>query len=354
MPDTKILVTGSAGFIGHHLALALQEKGNTVIGLDSINSYYEPQLKYDRLAVQGFTKEQIHFNQLTTSSKYPNLHFIQADLAAYEELIALFKHQQFDVVINLAAQAGVRYSMEHPQSYVGSNLVGFANLLEACRQYPVRHLLFASSSSVYGLNTEVPFATTHTTDYPISFYAATKKANEVMAHSYAHLYHIPTTGLRFFTVYGPWGRPDMAYYSFAKAIALGSPIRIFNHGDMQRDFTYIDDVVNSIVHLLEVQPARGATSALSRAAYKIYNIGNNQPVPLMEFVAILERQLGKKAKLDLQPMQPGDVPITYADVEDLMQAVGYRPNTPLEEGLRKTMDWFKSYYSAELAQASTR
>ncbi|WP_242919389.1 NAD-dependent epimerase/dehydratase family protein [Pontibacter liquoris] len=349
MPDYRILVTGTAGFIGHHLALALQQRGHQVVGLDSINSYYLPQLKYDRLALQGFAKEQIHYNELITSSLYPNLHFIQLDLADHHELESLFRNQQFDIVINLAAQAGVRYSMEHPQSYVGSNLVGFANVLEACRQFPVKHLLFASSSSVYGLHTEVPFATTHSTDHPISFYAATKKANEVMAHSYAHLYHIPTTGLRFFTVYGPWGRPDMAYYSFASAIARGETIRIFNYGDMHRDFTYIDDVVNSIVRLLEVQPT--PATALSRAPYKLYNIGNNQPVQLMDFVGILERELGKKAHLELLPMQPGDVPITYADVEDLMQAVDYRPNTPLAEGLKKTMDWFKTYYAEELRQA---
>lgn len=320
------------------------------MGLDSINNYYAVQLKYDRLAEQGYDKDKIHYHQLISSAKFPNLRFIQLDMANSQELNELFRQQQFDVVINLAAQAGVRYSMEHPQSYVSSNLVGFANILEACRQYPVKHLLFASSSSVYGLNTEVPFTTTQNTDHPISFYAATKKANEVMAHSYAHLYHIPTSGLRFFSVYGPWGRPDMAYYSFAMAIAQSNPIRIFNYGNMYRDFTYIDDVVKSLVRLLEVPPAADEAPSLSRAPYKIYNIGNNKPVPLLDMVATLEQELSRKAKLDLQPMQPGDVPTTYADVDDLMHAIDYSPSTPLQEGLKNTMQWFKIYHEQEFKQ----
>ncbi|TPE43502.1 NAD-dependent epimerase/dehydratase family protein [Pontibacter mangrovi] len=340
----RILVTGSAGFIGHHLSLALQQQGHEVVGIDSLNSYYDPELKYGRLKAQGFERSDIQARTSCQSRTVANASFVQLDLADAAALQHLFAEQRFDVVINLAAQAGVRHSIDHPEEYVSSNLVGFANLLECCRHHQIKHLLFASSSSVYGLNEETPFRTSHRTDAPISFYAATKKANEAMAHSYAHLYRIPTTGLRFFTVYGPWGRPDMAYYSFAKAIVAGQPIRIFNHGDMLRDFTYVDDVVESIVQLLDVKPA------LDGVPYKIYNIGNHQPEPLLEMVATLERLLQRKARLDLQPMQPGDVQATYADVEDLMQATGFRPRTSLEQGLRHFVTWFKAYHQVPEVQ----
>lgn len=342
----RILITGSAGFIGHHLMLALADLSYKVVGLDAVNDYYDPLLKYGRLELQGFGRKRIHYNGLIKSELKPNLSFIQLDLIDAPALNQLFREQAFDLVINLAAQAGVRHSMEQPQSYVASNLVGFANVLEGCRQYRIKHLLFASSSSVYGQNQEIPFKTTHPTDFPLSFYAATKKANEVMAHSYAHLYGIPVTGLRFFTVYGPWGRPDMAYFSFAQAIKEETPIKIFNHGYMLRDFTYVDDVINSIVRLIPVYPPPGATFA-SPAPYKIYNIGNSRPEPLLELVAILERLLHKKAVLDLQPMPPGDVPATYADVQDLIDTTHYGPSTSLEEGLTRFVRWFKTYYQKQ-------
>ncbi|WP_276499269.1 NAD-dependent epimerase/dehydratase family protein [Pontibacter litorisediminis] len=334
----RILVTGSAGFVGHHLVQALQLHAHYVLGLDSLNSYYDPQLKYKRLEQQGFNRQHLQANTITQSVNFPNLYFTQLDISDAAALQRLFEEQQFDAVIHLAAQAGVRHSIDHPEEYVTSNLVGFANVLENCRRHRIKHLLFASSSSVYGLNAETPFQVSHRTDAPVSFYAATKKANEVMAHSYAHLYGIPTTGLRFFTVYGPWGRPDMAYYSFAKAIVEGTPIRIFNHGNMLRDFTYVDDVVQSIVQLLELKPEA------SPVPYNLYNIGNNKPEQLLEMVAILERLLHRKAKLDLQPMQPGDVQATFADVEELVQATGYKPRTSLEQGLEKFVDWFKAYH----------
>lgn len=340
----RVLVTGSAGFIGHHLALALQELSYEVVGLDVINSYYDPELKYSRLSCQGFDRTRISYNSSTDSINRTGLSFIQLDLADREALEQLFQEKRFDVVVHLAAQAGVLYSLENPMAYVESNLVGFANLLEACRKYPVKHLLFASSSSVYGLNKEIPFATSHKTDHPISFYAATKKANEVMAHSYAHLFGIPTTGMRFFTVYGPWGRPDMACLHFAKHICEGKPIKLYNQGDMWRDFTYVDDVVAAVVKLLKIPPKPEQKQQVTTAPYRLYNIGNNQPVQLMEFVALLERLLQKKAKLELLPMQPGDVPRTYADVDDLADAIQYRPETVLEKGLEKFVDWFKSYY----------
>ncbi|MCJ8165366.1 NAD-dependent epimerase/dehydratase family protein [Pontibacter sp. E15-1] len=342
----RVLVTGSAGFIGHHLALALQELGCTVVGLDAILSYYDPMLKYGRLALQGFERHDIRYNQLLGSNLKEGLSFIHLDLTDELALNRLFEEQRFDVVVNLAAQAGVRYSMDHPQSYVTSNLVGFANVLESCRQHHIKHLLFASSSSVYGLNQETPFKTSMKTDQPISFYAATKKANEVMAHSYAHLYQIPMTGLRFFTVYGPWGRPDMAYYSFTKAILAGTPIKVFNNGNMHRDFTFIDDVVRSIVKLIDVLPAPAPT-----APYKIYNIGNSQPEHLLELIATIERLLGKKAIIDLHPMQPGDVEATFADVEDLKAAADFHPDTPLAEGLAQFVAWYLAYHGKQAKNA---
>lgn len=337
----RILVTGSAGFIGHHLVLALQQQGYEVVGLDNLNSYYDPELKYKRLEQQGFSKEEVTPNSLLQSINHPNLYFTQLDISDATSLRILFKEQRFDAVVHLAAQAGVRHSIDHPEAYVTSNLVGFANVLECCRHASIKHLLFASSSSVYGHNKQTPFSTGHRTDAPISFYAATKKSNEVMAFSYAHLYGIPTTGLRFFTVYGPWGRPDMAYYSFAKAIMAGSPIRIFNQGDMLRDFTFVDDVVRSVVQLIEVQPKP------EPVPYRLYNIGKNKPKQLLELVATLERLLKRKAILDLQPMQPGDVQVTCADVEELIRDIGYSPGTTLEQGLRHFVDWFKAYHQVQ-------
>ncbi|NDK55674.1 NAD-dependent epimerase/dehydratase family protein [Pontibacter fetidus] len=338
-----ILVTGSAGFIGHHLFAKLQQAGYAVVGLDSINAFYDPELKYSRLAAQGFEREEISYNKVIRSKYFPNNAFVQLDLTDEQGMKTLFEEQRFDVVINLAAQAGVRYSLECPRSYIDSNIVGFVNLLECCRHFPVKHLLFASSSSVYGNSAEKPFHPDQRTDQPVSLYAATKKANEVLAYSYAHLYNIPTTGLRFFTVYGPWGRPDMAYYSFTKAILEGNPISVFNNGDMYRDFTYVDDVVNSILKLMPLSPATTAEPN-PVVPFKIYNIGNNKPEHLLELIAILERLLGKKAILDLKPMQPGDVYCTYADVDDLMQTINYKPTTTLEQGLTRFVDWYKQQY----------
>ncbi|MCP2044326.1 NAD-dependent epimerase/dehydratase family protein [Pontibacter sp. HSC-36F09] len=344
--NKKVLVTGSAGFIGHHVVMALRGAHFEVVGLDVINNYYDPALKYDRLQQQGFDRSLIHYNTCIRSSDNPSQQFILLDLTDASALEKLFQEQQFDIVVHLAAQAGVLYSLENPMAYVESNLVGFANMLEACRKHPVKHFLFASSSSVYGQHVEIPFSTSHRTDQPISFYAATKKANEVMAHSYAHLYGIPTTGMRFFTVYGPWGRPDMACLHFAKCIAEERTIRLYNQGNMWRDFTYIDDVVTAVTKLLVRAPKVAKKKRAPEAPYRLYNIGNNQPVQLLEMVALLERGLHKKARIDLLPMQPGDVPVTYADVESLVTAIGYRPRTSLEEGIGKFLDWFKAYYTA--------
>ncbi|SIT77716.1 NAD-dependent epimerase/dehydratase family protein [Pontibacter indicus] len=342
----KVLVTGSAGFIGHHVVMALQEAQSEVVGLDIINDYYDPILKYNRLNEQGFDKSLIEYGTCISSAKTPSCQFVLLDLTDKVALEKLFQEQQFDLVVHLAAQAGVLYSLENPMAYVESNLVGFSNMLEACRQHPVKHFLFASSSSVYGQNVEIPFATHHRTDHPISFYAATKKANEVMAHSYAHLYGIPTTGMRFFTVYGPWGRPDMACYQFARCIAEGHTIRLYNQGNMWRDFTYIDDVVAAVMKLLTRAPKITKKKRATEAPFRLYNIGNNQPVQLLEMVALLERGLRKKANIDLLPMQPGDVPVTYADVESLVTATGYRPRTTLEVGIGKFLYWFEAYYTA--------
>jgi len=349
--NLNILVTGSAGFIGHHLMLALQNLFPKVTGLDSINSYYDVGLKYDRLTAQGFDRKSIQYNRLISSNRKDNISFVQLDLSDESALDNLFRTQQFDIVINLAAQAGVRFSLEHPQSYVASNLVGFANLLECCRKYKIKHLLFASSSSVYGQNKNIPFSEETNTDFPVSFYAATKKANEVMAHSYAHLYQIPITGMRFFTVYGPWGRPDMAYFSFAKAICEGTRIRIFNHGEMFRDFTFIADVINSITRLILHFPQPQPQNTFSNAPFRVFNIGNSNPEPLMELVNTLEELLGRKAVLDLQPMQPGDVETTFADVSALENAIGYSPKTPLKEGLTEFINWFKAYYEPNLSSS---
>jgi UDP-glucuronate 4-epimerase len=325
---SSVLVTGAAGFIGFHLTQQLLDRGNTVVGIDNLNSYYDVSLKKDRLA-------QLH--------KQPKFSFYQLDLADRKGMEQLFEQQRFDVVVNLAAQAGVRYSLQNPHVYAESNLVGFLNILEGCRHSNVRHLVFASSSSVYGANQKIPFSVQDNTDRPVSFYAATKRANELMAYSYSHLYSLPTTGLRFFTVYGPWGRPDMAMFLFTKAILAEQPINVFNYGCMKRDFTYIDDVIEGVIRVMDKIPLQSAASN-HLIPNKIYNIGNNQPIELMQLIESLETCLGKKAVKNMLPMQPEEVPVTYADVEDLMADVGFRPNTPLEVGIERFVTWYRSYY----------
>lgn len=332
----KILVTGSAGFIGFHLSKRLLEAGHTVEGIDNINDYYDVKLKQDRLELLN---------------KYSEFNFFEVDLINKDEIFNYFEKHRPDFVINLAAQAGVRYSLENPQAYIDSNINGFLNILEACRSFPVKHLLYASSSSVYGGNHKVPFSTNDNVDHPVSLYAATKKSNELMAHTYSHLYNIPTTGLRFFTVYGPYGRPDMAYYSFTKNILEGKAINVFNHGKMERDFTYIDDIVEAIVKLIPLIPTKKNNwnedvDSLSEsfAPYKIYNIGNNNPVTLMRFINAIESSAGMTADKKFYEMQPGDVVRTYADINDLSEDIQFTPSTSIEEGIEKFVEWYKSYY----------
>jgi UDP-glucuronate 4-epimerase len=338
----KILVTGAAGFIGFHLSKRLLDIGDTVVGIDNLNSYYDVNLKKARLAIL---------------EKYRNFHFIKMDIANRQDMKKLFHPDTTnqtdtpDYVIHLAAQAGVRYSLENPHAYIDSNLVGFINILEGCRHNKIKHLVFASSSSVYGANTGMPFSIHHNVDHPISLYAATKKANELMAHTYASLYNVPCTGLRFFTVYGPWGRPDMAMFLFTKAILEGRPIDVFNHGKMKRDFTYIDDIIKGVVRVIDKIPrpdpnwnGNNPDPGTSFAPYKIYNIGNNNPVDLMKFISVLEDCLGKTAQKNFLPMQPGDVPTTYADVNDLMKDVGFKPKTPIKEGIKRFVEWYRKYY----------
>jgi UDP-glucuronate 4-epimerase len=331
-----ILVTGAAGFIGFHVAQRLLQMGHPVTGLDSVNDYYDPRLKEARLALLR---------------NHANFEFAKLDLADRPAMTELFTANAFPIVIHLAAQAGVRYSMDHPQAYASANLEGFVNVLEGCRHGGCRHLLYASSSSVYGANTKVPFSVHDNVDHPVSLYAATKKANELMAHSYSHLYGLPATGLRFFTVYGPWGRPDMAMFIFARAILEGRPIPLFNNGRMRRDFTFIDDAVEVVIRLIDRPPAPRAelasTSrdpATSAAPWRIHNIGNNHPEELPRVVALLEQELGRKAIIDLKPMQPGDVPETYADTDDLEAEIGFRPATPLEDGIRRFAAWYRDYH----------
>ncbi|HRI20240.1 MAG TPA: NAD-dependent epimerase [Panacibacter sp.] len=344
-----ILVTGSAGFIGFHTVNRLLSDGNSVVGVDSINDYYDVQLKYARLSEAGITVEEK--NAAAVSNRNPSYTFYQIQLENYESLQKIFDTHQFDYVIHLAAQAGVRYSLINPHAYIQSNIVAFTNLLECCRHHQIKHLEYASSSSVYGLNDEVPFATSQNVDHPISLYAASKKSNELMAHVYSHLFQLPTTGLRFFTVYGPWGRPDMALFLFTKAILENRPIQVFNNGNMQRDFTYIDDIVEGVVRVMEHIPqpnaewrASASNASSSSAPYKIYNIGNNAPVQLMHFIDAIENELGKKAVKELSPLQPGDVPATYADVIDLVRDIQYRPNTSLSHGVKKFIEWYRKYY----------
>ncbi len=332
----KILVTGCAGFIGMHVAQWLLERGEEVVGIDNLNDYYDPSLKITRLA------------QLQPHSRFS---FHRLDIADGNAVAGLFAAEPFARVVHLAAQAGVRYSLKNPQAYVNSNVTGFLNVLETCRHNGCEHLVFASSSSVYGANRKLPFSEHDNTDHPVSLYAATKKANELMAHTYSHLFGLAVTGLRFFTVYGPWGRPDMSAALFTRAILEGRPIDVFNHGDMERDFTYVDDIVEGVVRILDVVPKGdpGADMtkpdpASSYAPYRLYNIGNNQPVKLMRFIEVLEAALGRKAKMNLLPMQPGDVPATYADVDDLARAVGFRPSTSLEEGIARYVTWYREYH----------
>lgn len=325
--DQVILVTGAAGFIGFHVARQLLAEGRSVVGLDNLNSYYDPALKQARLA------------QLGNESRFS---FVRADLADRETMAALFARHRFSEVVHLAAQAGVRHSIEHPHSYVDSNLQGFLNVLEGCRRCGCRHLVYASSSSVYGANTKLPFSVQDRTDHPVSFYAATKKANEVMAQSYSHLYRLPVTALRFFTIYGPWGRPDMAMFLFVNAIMAGQPIRLFNHGKMRRDFTYIDDVTRVVSKLIDLVPADNPAAA--NAPSRVYNVGNHRPEELMHVVGLLERELGRTAVKELLPMQPGDVVETFADVEDLMRDTGFAPSTPIEHGVHNFVTWYRDHY----------
>lgn len=332
----KILITGAGGFIGFHLAQRLLSDGHSLIGIDNLNDYYDVQLKESRLNL-------LMHNEL--------FQFFKIDIKDHNSIMSLFKQEQPTHVIHLAAQAGVRYSIENPMAYVDSNLIGFVNMLEACRHYPVKHFMYASSSSVYGGNKIAPFSTNHNVDHPVSLYAATKKSNELLAHSYSHLYHIPTTGLRFFTVYGPYGRPDMAYFSFTQDILAGRPIKVFNHGQMERDFTYIDDIVEGILQLIPKAPNANKlwdeshdSISESFAPYKIYNIGNNNPIPLMRFIHALESSIGIEAKKIYMDMQPGDVLRTYADVSDLEHDIGFKPSTTIEEGINRFIEWYLDYY----------
>ncbi len=332
----KVLVTGSAGFIGSSVSLRLLERGDEVIGIDNLNDYYDVSLKQARLA---------------RTEAHPNYTDVRVDLENREAIAEVFATHRPNRVINLAAQAGVRYSIENPHAYVNTNLVGFLNIIEGCRHNGVEHLVYASSSSVYGSNTKMPFSVHDNVDHPVSLYAASKKANELMAHTYSHLYHLPTTGLRFFTVYGPWGRPDMALFLFTKNILMDTPIDVFNYGHHRRDFTYIDDIVAGVVRVLDKIPEPNPDwsgghpdSATSSAPYALYNLGNNRPVELMHYIEVLEACLGKKAQKNLLPLQNGDVPDTYADVADLVQAVGYKPTTSVEEGVRRFVDWYRAFY----------
>ncbi len=335
---SNYLITGAIGFIGFHLCKRLLDGGNDVVGIDNINDYYDVNLKLARLAIL---------------QKYCSFTFHKTDIADLRSMEVVFSNRKtpFDVVINLAAQPGVRYSLKNPHSYISSNIVGFTNVLECCRHNKVKHLVFASSSSIYGLNDKIPFSVRDNVDHPVSLYAASKKANELMAHTYAHLYSLPCTGLRFFTVYGPWGRPDMAYFSFTEAITEGKPIDVFNYGKMKRDFTYIDDIIEGVVRVVDRIPQpnpdwdrKNPDPGSSYAPYKLYNIGNNNPVELAKFIEILETNLGKKAQKNLLPMQQGDVPVTYADIDDLIKDVGFKPSIPLEVGIKRFVEWYKAYH----------
>ena len=347
----KILVTGTAGFIGSFAAARLAERGDEVVGLDNINDYYDVNLKFGRLEKDGIERQAAESGELVRSTRYPTYRFIRMPLEDRDALERLFQNEGFDAVCHLAAQAGVRYSLINPHAYIESNIIAFQNILESCRHNDVKHLVYASSSSVYGLNERYPFSTSDNVDHPVSLYAATKKSNELMAHTYSHLYGIPTTGLRYFTVYGPLGRPDMALFLFTKAILEDRPIDVFNHGKMKRDFTYVDDIVTGTIKVLD-KPPQGNTAwtgeapdpSSSRAPYKVYNIGNNTPVALMDFIEAIEKALNRKAEKSFLPMQPGDVPATWANVDDLVEDLGYSPNVPIGQGVKKFVEWYLDFY----------
>ena len=348
----KILITGTAGFIGYHLVTRLIKEDVQVFGMDNINDYYEPGLKFSRLANTGIKKEDIVYNELLQSETFHNYGFVKLDITDKENLFQFFRQNKFDKVVHLAAQAGVRYSLTHPEAYMKSNWEGFLNILEACRHFDVKHLVYASSSSVYGLNEVMPFSEEDNVDHPISLYAASKKSNELMAHTYSYLYDLPTTGLRFFTVYGPWGRPDMALFKFTKAILEGNPIDVYNNGDMYRDFTYVDDIVNGIYHVTQKTPEPNPRwkgddpdPSTSVAPYKVYNIGNSSPVNLMKFIQAIEQTIGTEAKKNFMPLQPGDVPKTWADVSSLQNDLGYQPETPVKKGVKHFVEWYRNYYN---------
>lgn len=340
----KILVTGTAGFIGYHLAERLLNEGYNVVGLDNINDYYDVKLKKDRLKETGI--QTFEENSIIKSTCFDKYRFIKAGLEDQDVVKELFENEQFDVVINLAAQAGVRYSLENPHSYINSNITGFLNILEGCRHTDVGHLIYASSSSVYGTNEEMPFKTSDVVDHPVSLYASSKKSNELMAHTYSHLFGIPTTGLRFFTVYGPWGRPDMALFLFTKAMIEGKPINVFNYGNMARDFTYVDDIVEGIKRLIPKapEPAKNG-SEKSKAPYRLFNIGHGSPVELMDFIREIENNLGIEAEKNMMPIQPGDVPKTWADVDNLFELTDFKPQITVQEGIKSFVDWYRDYYS---------
>ncbi|WP_010522289.1 NAD-dependent epimerase [Aquimarina agarivorans] len=338
----KILVSGAAGFIGFHTVIKLIKEDHQVVGFDNLNDYYDVSLKLDRLKEIGIATERLSYNNFLTSEKHQSYKFIKLDLTDKKALNQLFKNEKFDVVINLAAQAGVRYSLINPDAYIQSNINGFLNLLEACRHNPVKHLIYASSSSVYGSNKKTPFSVDDNVDHPVSLYAATKKSNELMAHTYSHLYKIPVTGLRFFTVYGPWGRPDMAPSLFADAILNDKPINVFNNGDMERDFTYVDDIVEGISRLSAKPPIANENGV----TYALHNIGNSAPVRLMDFISCIEKELNTTAKKNFMPMQPGDVKQTYANVSSLSDLINYKPSTTLKEGVGKFIEWFKGYHKS--------
>ena len=347
----KVLITGTAGFIGFHLANKLIARGDEVIGLDCISDYYDPNVKYGRLDYAGIDQKDIKYNKLTQSSKKANYRFIKLQLEDKDNLDNLFELEQFDSVCNLAAQAGVRYSIENPMAYIDANIIGFINILESCRNNGVKNLSYASSSSVYGLNESYPFSTIDNVDHPMSLYAATKKSNELMAHTYSHLYGISTTGLRFFTVYGPWGRPDMALFLFTKAALEGRFIDVFNYGEMLRDFTYVDDIVEGVTRIIDnpAQPnpewsGKQPDPSTSSSPYKIYNIGNNDPVKLMDFIEAIENALGKKIQKNMMPLQAGDVPETYANVDDLVRDLDYKPSTSVQKGIDNFVAWYREFF----------
>ena len=347
----KILITGTAGFIGYHLAQKMIARGDEVVGIDNINDYYDINLKYGRLAETGIDGPSLKYGNEVASSNYSNYNFMKVNLEDKDALDELFTRHKFDRVCNLAAQAGVRYSLVNPGAYINSNIVGFANILEACRHNNVEHLVYASSSSVYGCNEKMPFSTSDNVDHPVSLYAASKKSNELMAHCYSHLFKLPTTGLRFFTVYGPWGRPDMAPILFTSAISQNKPIKVFNFGDMKRDFTYVDDIVEGVIRVIDNPPTGNESwsgmapdPGSSKSPYKIYNIGNSSPVGLMDFIKAVETALGKEAEKVMMPMQPGDVPATWANVDDLIEDLGYKPDTDIQDGVNRFVEWYNDFY----------